>query len=659
MADWLSAPAFGRVAGITRRAAMKALARASAGQKWRGAQLETRRVYGRGGKSGLSYQVSLNSLSEALERPLIEPWETLPLPVATDRRTASNQGARIAARLAMIDSVIVHPLGTTARGAAVKAAAEKHGVSRKTVERAAAAWEAGGLSGLGRKRPTNAGVKRVVISKVFDAAFIAAGGDEAELAAQSEAVTQDLRGLWASRAEASGWADIQRMAEFLLWERCTTLGLAIPKTAYRIGRARIESQSAYRAVNIMRNDRKRFSDTKPFIARDWTGFEPMQQVVGDVKPLDVVITRPDGSLVYPKMVAFMDAGTGRVFHQLYMLAKGEGIRQEHITETFIAMCSDPAWGFPKGLYLDNGSEFAGLEKIRGALELINLPGARPIIYAKPYHASSKPVEALFARLDRYVFAAMPGHVGGNRMAKKIQTVGRPPQPFPGPWEEFEATVADLIKLYNDRPQGGQWGGRSPFSVLGDWIAKGWRPVTVDPLEIDAAFCERDTRRIDRGIIKIGGKRLTHPTLYTLPAQTVVQIAMPWRRGGRPLFQAPGIGWAYLDVDFALPADWKEGAKEAGRRQRGQVRQITATAKAAPSVDPMDLKRRMAASVELPALPVAHAGDRLGVSSQLTDLATARISAEADALTTLTEAERQARATNNRTARLLRNERNVA
>lgn len=624
-----------------------------------GTPLETRRTYGRGGKSGISYQVSLSSLSEALDRPLMEAWDTLPLAAASERRTASAQSATIGQRFEAIREALDHPEGSKARGAAVAAAASRRGVSERTVERWIANYAVHGMAGLGRQKPANAGQRRVVVSKVFDNAFRAAGGDDDQLAVQSEAITQDLRGLWASRAEASGWADIQRMAEFLLLERCAALGLTIPKAAGRIGRSRIESEAAYRAVNIMRNDRKRFSDTKPFIARDWTGFEPMQQVVGDVKPLDVVVTRPDGSLVYPKMVAFMDAGTGRVFHRLYMLAKGEGIRQEHITETFIAMCSDPAWGFPKSLYLDNGSEFAGLEKIRSALELINLPGARPIIYAKAYHASSKPVEALFARLDRYVFASMPGYVGGNRMAKKIQTVGRPPKPFPGAWEEFEATVADLIKLYNDRPQGGQWGGRSPFAVLADWIAKDWRPVTVNPLEIDAAFCDRDTRRIDRGVVKIDGQRLTHPSLYALPAQTVVQIAMPWRRGGRPLFQAPGIGWAYLDVDFALPADWKEGAKEAGRRQRRQVSQTVKAAKAAPAIDPMGLKRRMADGVTAPALPAPHAGDRLGVGSQLAELATARVSAEADLLATMTEAERQARATNNRTARLLRNARNVA
>lgn len=652
---WLPIPAFAALAGIGDRSARAAASQAC----WRGHRLETRRVFGRGGKSGLSYQVSLSSLSEALERPLIEAWDTLPLAVASDRRTASDQSATIGQRFEAIREALEHPEGSKGRRAAVARAARHRDVSERTVERWIANYAAHGMAGLGRQKPANAGKRRVVVSKVFDHAFRAGGGTEDQLAAQSAAITQDLRGLWASRAEASGWADIQRMAEFLLLERCAALGLTIPKAAGRIGRARIESEAAYRAVNIMRNDRKRFSDTKPFIARDWTGFEPLQMVVGDVKPLDVVITRPDGSLVYPKMVAFMDAGTGRVFHQLYMLARGEGIRQEHIAETFIAMCSDPAWGFPKSLYLDNGSEFAGLEKIRSALELINLPGARPIIYAKAYHASSKPVEALFARLDRYVFAAMPGHVGGNRMAKKIQTVGRPPKPFPGPWEEFEATVSDLIKLYNDRPQGGQWGGRSPFTLLGEWIAKGWRPVTVNPLEIDAAFCDRDTRRIDRGVVKIGGKRFTHPSLYALPAQTLVQIAMPWRRGGRPLFQAPGIGWAYLDMDFAMPADWKEGAKEASQRQRAQARAITKAAKAAPVIDPMALKRRMADAVEAPAVPHAHAGDRLHVGSQLADLATARVSAEADVLATITEAERQARATNNRTARLLRNERNVA
>ena len=59
----------------------------------------------------------------------------------------------------------------------------------------------------------------------------------------------------------------------------------------------------------------------------------------------------------------MDAGTGRIFVHPVLLERGEGVRQEHVIEAFLAMVSDPTGGFPHGLYLDNGSEFGALTKI--------------------------------------------------------------------------------------------------------------------------------------------------------------------------------------------------------------------------------------------------------------------------------------------------------
>ena len=43
---------------------------------------------------------------------------------------------------------------------------------------------------------------------------------------------------------------------------------------------------------------------------------------------------------------------------------------------------------------------------------------REIIYAKPYNASAKMVENAFKRLDTYLFSALPGYAGGERMRAK-------------------------------------------------------------------------------------------------------------------------------------------------------------------------------------------------------------------------------------------------
>ncbi|HEY8572731.1 hypothetical protein [Phenylobacterium sp.] len=379
----------------------------------------------------------------------------------------------------------------------------------------------------------------------------------------------------------------------MLFELCQAHGLKLPESALRLSRRYVERFSAYRVVNQRRNDRKAFDDAKPRIRRDWTGFLPMERVVADVKHLDVIVQRSDGSSAWPKIIAFMDAATGRLRVHPLLLERGEGIRQEHVIEAFLAMVAAPGWGFPQGLYLDNGSEFAALAKIDRALQLLNEPGARTLIFARPYNAAAKPIESLFARLDRQVFSLLPGYAGADRMAKKTQTVGKPPLPYPGDWDDFCQTLDGLIRAHNHRTVGGARQGRSPEAWLERKVAEGWRPVHVDPLALDAAFADPDSRRVDRGVLKIGGQRYTHERLAALPSRSAVDLALPWRRDAPPLAKLAGA-WVYLQPEVAYPARWIEGARESSRRQQAQARHVAALATEAPEIDPVALKIRWGA-----------------------------------------------------------------
>jgi hypothetical protein len=276
------------------------------------------------------------------------------------------------------------------------------------------------------------------------------------------------------------------------------------------------------------------------------------------------------------------------------------------------MVSQPNWGFPQGLYLDNGSEFAALAKIDSALQLLNQPGARTLIFARPYNASAKPIESLFARLDRYVFSLLPGYAGPNRMAKKTQTVGKPPQPYPGTWEAFCATVQGLIEAHNLRPVGGAWAGASPQDWFQGKVDAGWRPAVVDGLALDAAFADSDSRRVDRGVLKINGKRYSHPGLSALPSRTVVDLALPWRRDALPLARLSGA-WVYLEREVLYPARWIEGARESNRRQKAQNRHVSGLAREAAPIDPVAAKIRWArrtseTPVGTPAFPIDLGGE---------------------------------------------------
>ncbi|CAN7588856.1 helix-turn-helix domain-containing protein [Phenylobacterium sp. LjRoot219] len=589
---WIAAQSFAEAAGITPQAARAVLRGAQSGKLWRGRRLVVQRCLGRGGKGGLNHRVEVTSLPDGvrarLQECLLPASSPAPQSAALDERTLT--------KLSAVEAVVAHPPGSRARGLAADQAARAHRVTARTIYRWLARYERHGLRGLGRSRPSNRGKRRVRISRDFDRAYLTTGLPEAGLEKIATQVDQAMKGLWASRAEQAGGAEVRRLAEFILVETCEQRGLELPASAMRLSRRRVERFAHYRAVNQRRNDRKAYDDAKPRIRRNWTGLAPMERVVADVKHLDVIVQRPDGSTAWPKIIAFMDAGTGRVFVHPVLLDRGEGVRQEHVIEAFLAMVADPAWGFPQGLYLDNGAEFAAMAKIDGALQLLNAPGTRTTIFARPYNAAAKPIESLFARLDRYVFALLPGYAGPNRLAKKTQALGKPPQPYPGEWDDFRLTVLELVRAHNHRPVGGLWAGRSPAAWFEEKVQAGWRPVSVEACTLDAAFADTDSRRIDRGVLKINGRRFTHEALVALPSRTVVDLALPWRRDAPPLARLGGA-WVYLQPDAPYPARWIEGARESGRRQARLNRHVSALAKDAPKIDPVDTKLRWARRIE--------------------------------------------------------------
>jgi len=457
------------------------------------------------------------------------------------------------------------------------------------------------------------------VSRAFDRACITAGHDEALVKEIAAVVHKSLKGLWASRAELAGVNEIRRLAEFILLKACEARGLNLPKSAMRLSRRAVERFAHYRVVNQRRNDRKAFDDAKPRIRRDWTMLAPTERIVADVKHLDVIVTRGDGTPAWPKIVAFMDAGTGRIFVYPVLLEPGEGVRQEHVIEAFLSMVSHPEWGFPQGLYLDNGSEFAALSKIASTLDLE--PAARTIIYARPYNAPAKPIESLFARLDRYVFSMVPGYAGPNRMAKKTQTVGKPPKPYPGTWTSFCETIAGLIAAHHQRPVGGQWEDRSPNNWFQQKVAAGWKAAQVDRLALNSAFCDRDSRRVDRGVIRLQGQRYSHPDVQALPSRTVVDLALPWRRGAEPLCRTPAGNWIYLQKEIPYPARWIEGARESSRRQQRQTQYVAQLARDAPNIDPVAVEIRSAKVPEID--PGRPRRSPLDLGEELQALATAR------------------------------------
>jgi hypothetical protein len=223
------------------------------------------------------------------------------------------------------------------------------------------------------------------------------------------------------------------------------------------------------------------------------------------------------------------------------------------------------------------------------------------------------------------------------MNKKTQTVGKPPRPYPRTFEDFQHEAALRIRDFEAQPIGsGPFAGRSPLQCYHDHLEKGWQPVSVDLNALDAAFCERIERRVDRGSVSIGSNRFRHPEL---PNGRRVAIAMPFRRGAYPLVQLPELGWAYLEPEMLhLPGEIS-GAIESGRMQRRNVRRVSDMRRQAGTID-------LRANIDdrVAALPTRAAPAPLidvMLSTDAMALADARVEAEQKRLAAPGEAERRA------------------
>lgn len=596
---WLPVPAFGELAGISRRAALKAASAANQGRTWNGYPLTIREVSGgRGGRSGIRYEVALSSLPEALQRAFRDAHACDIVSHACEgndfRRIipiipAPNQSAETLRRWRIMGDALAHPPRSSERAAEIERASAKHRVPVRTIQR----WlkrlddADGDIAALGRSLPSDAGRPRIVVSREFDKRFLAAGHSVQVLAELGEFTTQKLRAWWASPAQRHGWTRVRLEVVTELRRECAARGIDLPKSAFHLSRYRVQPQEHYRRVDIYQHDRKRFDDEKPRIMRNNAALRPMQLVCGDVQPNDCIVRRPDGTGEFTvKLIAFQDVGTHRIFPYFVQVAKGEGVRQEHIAEAFCAMVADPHWGMPEGLYLDNGSEFKILAKteIKTALRALGEAGDRCVIHAKPYSGASKPIESKFSMLQRAVWSQMEGFSGGDRLNKKTHQVGRKTKPYSGSFEAFVAEAMLRIRDFEAWPlQSGSFKGKSPMDAYAEHLASGWRPVRVDQLALDATFCKADSALVRQGRLRSGGIAYTHPELAALNGRKI-PLSLPWRRGAPPLFKHPDHGWTGLVPVMAhLPLDMA-GAHEAGRLQKRETRSIRDLKRIAGPVD---------------------------------------------------------------------------
>jgi hypothetical protein len=320
--------------------------------------LKVRLAPGRGGRSGAHYEIAVGSLPADIQMALKAaewPVEALPNP----SQKAADEWKR---RLNLIMPIVQHPPGSAERRNALQAIlATRHigpdgrplRLTETTLRRWIKAYD-DDLAGLRPKARVDKGSRRIVIADAAERAIPFDFETWQRIAAELRTY---IRGHWKENVTLKlirGRANI-RFRELITaagFDHCHTL----PESTFNVPRAFVEAERRYSNVAILRKDRKTYDDTQRFrIPRSRAGMLPVDWVVGDVHPLDIVMHRDDGSAAHARMIAWLDVATNRMFFDLVLCEAGTGIRNAHLIQSFLRMVA--AWGMPRNLYIDNGREY--------------------------------------------------------------------------------------------------------------------------------------------------------------------------------------------------------------------------------------------------------------------------------------------------------------
>lgn len=630
MADadsFISSQAFACFAKISQQKARRALARAALGHPWRDHRLVVRKAHGRGGKSGTQYLVLLSSL-----------------PIELQRRWRDEHGEP--------DADALPPI-TVREGQAVAIYDPDEPLSR-------------------RRRPrADRGDRRERITRRFRLAMAdtMTPADEERIAAALESFAG---GLW---RKLLSWRQVVDFASDRLFELASEIAPGLPKAELRracaLSRSFVERFKRARVVGIAEKDAKQFHDKYvPRIRRHRRDLLPMQLVVADVRHCDVLMTRADGSPFTPKVIAWYDLATNRTFATLLFLPPRRGVRQEDVKKSFIEMVQHPQFGVPARLYLDNGSEFRGLDALADVLRLADwthvavkslsddrdvaewVAHDRRIIRARAYNAPAKPIEGAFGVWAKIMEPLIVGYVGGDRMDQKTKNVGKSPETFPGGPEELARDFYLLLEYMHGLPRRGHLNGRSPNEAFSRFVENGWKPFTVTPEAMAVAFGEHKHPIADRGCITVNNLVYRHGKLLPLTGERVTAI-LPVAAGDGHVYILDGndkfLCAAELAAEYAFTD--RAGAREQQRRAKIMRRHVAELRDATDDIDMMELVRRKVALN--PPAPVPECGGVIRLSDA--DEAAGRALKEAAAprkLTRMEEEEHRRGEKEQRIARLL-------
>jgi len=499
-----------------------------------------------------------------------------------------------------LTSAMDHPYQSAERAAAVNALAgtvvmdwtnRPRKLARATLYAKLEAFEERGIGALSRSRRVDTGQSKVMFSRAWDKAV---PFDEDTKRKVAHAAKQELRG-WIAAGTARKIA-LVLTREFL---KAQTVAFGFrPNDLTEFDRICTVSTTLYQAnIHFSKNhrhrsDRKASFDAEPVVNRHIRDAFPSSTIVADVHHCNVLVAREDGTTATPKLIAFYDIATHRVWVETVFFEGRGGVRNVDMIEAFVALAANSSWGLPQIFYCDNGTENLFSGYLDDALKLTATDmrdGWRSsgTLRALPYRGRSKPIERWFGHFEQQFLSTLQGYIGDNRMSPKQQAIGKMPAPFPGGIEAFNATVQALLLAYHALPQQGQLGGKSPNQAFAAFVDKGWRATVIDPDNLLSVFTKPEPRMLRNHGFSLDGRSWNCAELDAYHGDRVIvrvpQLGIGFNSLRVETEAGEFIGTARPEEEFSYHDP--RGAKKSAERRNVRNRSLRDQAASVPAKDP--------------------------------------------------------------------------
>lgn len=630
---WISPKELSQLAGITYRQAAKVIDRArTAARVWRGAHLEVRDCFGRGGESGKQFQVLLSSLPTPLqiEWHRQQPHADLRQAVAEhaalieeEQRTGQRKNRerfnnppwtqeqreeRHAAFTRRPDSVQAKAKEK------LKAVQRFHSFDGSDVpmkERYALVSREAGKSidtiriWVGLCKNQHPGDWLVVL-----------GPNHRGCQCQAEISRECLDFIEAEFFKLSepSLKPIYRRAKLLAQKH----GWALP--GYDAVKKKIQDRPHWFQV-LKREGPTAFANLYPSQRRDYSTLKLHEMWCSDGHVADVFVRWPDGAVSRPMLVAWEELRS-----RVCMSCEAGRVENGDLIRISFKKAAENVKALPEAVYVDNGRGFmsklltGGMQtrfrfKVReeDPLGIFVLLGIE-VTAALPYNARAKPIESFWrtlAEMDRRFDGA---YVGNRPGARPEDCDPRNAVPI----ERYRATINEALAIYHAQEhRGDAMDGRAPRAIYEELLAKTpVRSPTREQLRLCMLAAEQVKLDATDGCVRLLGNRYWTEALSSLPRNVPYTVRFNPEDAADPVSVSRGDVFQ-CEAKLIERSGFRDqqAAKDHARAHRRHLRSLKdqdqagrdkASAAAwmtAPGEDPTEDSMRAAAALPTPKLIV--------------------------------------------------------